>query len=286
VQKRFIAFSLLFHGFILLAVGLMARNQMVRQPIEVVVQYKKTSAKHSSKRLATGIGSDKAAAHGKQLDLGLSTLKSVLEKGPISEGQLIDPEWAQSEKFQSDLFSQFEGMEMHEIQFVQSLWGQIDHSIETSPYLSEYGHFGKVYLSFEINELGELVEHSFQVKAEDRVLKVIAARSIRKALNNRFNKVLPEKRIRINTQFAWLDCQACQSLRGIEKNNLSFCHYAEDKRKNFSAGEKTATYLGALKYGFGAIDEIRNYQHEEMRRNTQFDPFESYKRDPDWNLGS
>jgi hypothetical protein len=90
----------------------------------------------------------------------------------------------------------------------------------------------------------------------------------------------------IYTQFAWTDLETCRSMKGSTKTSLSFCNYAEDKRKSFSGGEKAATYLGALKYGFDAVDEIKKYKREEMHRNSNFNPFEEFERDPDWNLGT
>ncbi len=223
-----------------------------------------------------------------QLDLGLSTVQSVVSDHSRMEAEhLNQASRGQDSGGEENPLDPYDGMEMPEIRFVTSLYREIDKSLVNSPFLSEYGHIGQVFLGFDVDPAGGLIESSLRAKADDPVLKVIAARAIRKALANQNGElVLPRKQIRILTQFTWSDYQTCSHLRGGHKNQLSFCNYAEDKRKNFSTGERTATYLGALRYGFDAVDEIKKYQREEMHRKTQFNPFEEYERDPDWNLGS
>jgi hypothetical protein len=223
-----------------------------------------------------------------KIDLGLSTTQAIVSdfsrqeaEGSHQASREID------EGREENPLDPYDGMEMPEIRFVTSLYREIDKSIINSPFLSEYGHTGKVYLNFEVDPTGSLIESSLRAQADDPVLKVIASRAIRKALANQNGELaLPRKKMSILTQFTWSDYQTCNHLRGGRKNQMSFCNYAEDKRKNFSTGERTATYLGALRYGFDAIDEIKKYRREEMHRKTQFNPFEEYERDPDWNLGS
>jgi hypothetical protein len=89
----------------------------------------------------------------------------------------------------------------------------------------------------------------------------------------------------IQARFSWSGYRMCESLRGIRGRNLSFCHYAENKRKTFSAEERAVTYAkGILQNGPWAYEEIQKYRREERRRRSQFDPFEEYRRDPDWGL--
>lgn len=178
------------------------------------------------------------------------------------------------------------GQTRDQVRFVASLWRMIDQYIEENPFLSEYNHTGEVSLSFEVDEAAHLVPKSLSAKAMDRVLKVIAVRAVRKALVNETGDVQPPfKRTWIHARFNWSSYQSCQSRRGYNGNQLSFCHYAENKKKTFSAGEKTATWVGAIyNHGPWAYEEIQKYQREESRRKSQFNPFTKYELDPDWNL--
>lgn len=177
------------------------------------------------------------------------------------------------------------GLPTKQIVFIADLWRKINQSIEDNPFLSEYGHTGQIFYRFDVDSRGRLDGRSFRASGVDNVLKVIGARAIRKALKNEDGQIrAPDKGLRLNARFTWSDYGNCAQLQGIQKNFLSFCHYSVNKRKSFSATEKTATYLNALKYGPGVFEEIGKYQREKARRDTQFDPFESYRRDPDWSL--
>lgn len=282
-STRYLLFSVLVHAFLLGGLLFMQKPEAPQSNIEVVF----TGPVKNSNQTKTPVArSQTSKSKAKIMDFGLSTTKAV--KDSFSSNQNMDPNQALAEMEGSpDIFDPYGGLEMPEIRFVQSLWREIDKAIVNPPYLSEYGHFGKVYFVFDVSAEGQLVEESIRVKAESRVLKVIAARAIRKAVLN-INGELPKPRklTKIFSTFSWTDYQTCTHLRGTGKNTLSFCNYAEDKRKRFTAGEKVATYLGALKYGFDAVDEIKKYNREEMRRNTQFNPFGEFERDPDWNLGT
>ncbi|MBC7741036.1 MAG: hypothetical protein H7061_02485 [Bdellovibrionaceae bacterium] len=182
----------------------------------------------------------------------------------------------------------YQGMDMSKIRFIKSLWHEIDQSIVESKYLSEYGHVGQVRLTFEVGPDGHLVENYFRAQASDPILKVVAARAVRKALKNENeNLVLPKETTKVVAQFNWAGYATCERRKGTEQNFLSFCKYGENKIKNFTSGERSETYLKAIAtHGPWAIEEIQNYRREEDHRKTQFDPFEEMRRDPDYDLGS
>lgn len=137
----------------------------------------------------------------------------------------------------------------------------------------------------EINRDGLLLDSSLRACGADGVLKVLAVKAIRKALFNEHHEIrFPAEDQTFYAQFTWSDHETCKSLQGINKSFLSFCHYAENKAKTFSNGERASTYLKSLKYGLGAIEEIKEYNREELHRKNQFDPFINLKNDPDWNL--
>lgn len=165
--------------------------------------------------------------------------------------------------------------------FVQQLWLAVDRNIEENPFLSEYNRTGQVKMRLEFDARGRLV--SLNATAVDRVLKVIAARAIRKALND---ELPPTRRpLRVYATFTWSSYGACTGLRGQSGSHLSFCHYAENKRRKFTTRERFGTWAGAiLTHGPWAVEEIKKYNREERRRQDQFNPFRHYELDPDWNL--
>lgn len=201
--------------------------------------------------------------------------------------QLKKPGWTDSQSYSLNAFTDYEGMDMGKIKFIKNLYHLIDNSIVDSPYISEYGHTGSVFLHFDVNADGTFVESSLSANADDGVLKVIAARAVRKAFNAEKEKlVTPNGKISIQARFSWSDNQACNNLKGTHQNYLSFCRFAKFQRKDFSKSEKTLTFLKSLAYGPGMVEEIEKYNKEERRRKSGFDPFEDLRRDPDYNLGS
>ena len=224
----------------------------------------------------------------------LIPLSSLIPKmniySPVLQG--VKPEkthqthsvWTDSDSYDEVSLTSAQNLSMEQISFVKSLWRMIDQYVERNPFLSEYNRTGKVFLQFKVGEGCKLLK--LQASAADRVLKVIAARAVRRALKNETGDVrcpsLPET---ISARFTWSSAEACRGLQGYRGRRLSFCHLAEDNRKSFSAGEKALVWANAIaQHGPWAYEDIQQYNREESRRKVQFDPFKIYELDPDWNL--
>lgn len=223
--------------------------------------------------------------HIKTLDL--KTLTPRLRISPSFKQQSEDDQpsipWDETQAY--DRLSVIDldgGISAKEDAFIMRLWQLIDREIENNPFLSEYGHTGQVFLKFEIRNFPK----DFLASAQDRVLKVIAARAVRRALKKDSNELkFPKSLTVIQARFTWTNYEACTKLQGHRGHLLSFCHYAENKLKSFSRSEKIGTYTGAvLNHGPWAVQDIKEYNREQSHRKTHFDPFEELKRDPDWNL--
>lgn len=184
-------------------------------------------------------------------------------------------------------FDSAAGLSMAQLGSIRSLWNEVDKAIVDNPYLSEFGYTGTVILKFELTPQGQIADRTLRVDARNPILKVLALRALRKALRNENNELrLPSENILLTAQFSWSSYENCRRLKGTFRKSLSFCKYAENKLKDFSTKEKSLTYLSSLRYGFGALEEIEKYNREESRRKTNFDPFEEYRRDPDWTTGT
>lgn len=300
MKSRHFTISLVLHFSLVATFFLSAATQKKLDPVNIDLQMIQPP-KQVAKQLATQKSAYGGSSRSKNLNASLKTkhdneVRRILGLEPITENlaariesyqaRAVGGNWAKPNSYTSDPFTDFQNMNMSQIKFIKSLYRQIDNSIIDSPYLSEYGHVGQVFLRFELSAEGKIIETTLNAKADDNILKVIAARAVRKAIKNDSQElVLPTQKVQIQTRFSWADKNACKDLKGIHQNYLSFCKYGEDKRKQFTSGEKASTYLSSLAYGFGAIDEIKKYKNEEKRKKSNFDPFEEMRRDPDFNLG-
>lgn len=183
-----------------------------------------------------------------------------------------------------NLWGSYAGLAAKEVRHLQNLWKKINDRIEENQFLEEYNKTGTIVVHFELSK-GMLVSGSMRACGEDGVLKVLAARAIRSSfekLNSSELGDVPESQT-LKAEFSWIPKGLCKE--GQAAQNLKFCRNVVNKRKEFTKGEKVLEYTKALNYGFDAIDEIRKYHQQEMRRDTRFDPFEKYYKDRDWNLG-
>lgn len=289
----FLAASFLFHVALFIWLRSLT-NLQIKTSERVTVDLVATQAQISNNTILERVtAKNQKASPTKHLtlqDLGIAGLRhgapvknEILFDAP--QGQNERP-WTESASYVSNSLNAFDGMEMAQIRFTQAIWHEVDRYIFDSSFLSEYNHTRAIHLKFTIDENGHLDENSLRACGSDRVLKVIALRALRKAMRNDTAEIPSyHKRETYFAQFSWSDYESCKTLRGTRQNYLSFCHYAENKRKSFSKGEKVGTYLKSLNYGFGAIEELEKYNREKSRRNTQFEPFEEMRHDPDWDLG-
>lgn len=289
---RALILSVIFH--VLLVFSLLtgkAVQKEVQQEIKLVYNEKST---HLLTRVRTRGGKSNLMVNSRLRTIPLSSLAPKLHlTPPAREDWTRDTReedfrqrltWADSAAYEDGGPSAAQDLSAGQVDFIVSLWRMIDQYIEENPFLSEYAQTGRVFLRFDIDENGRLC--SMQASAPNRVLKVIAARAVRKAVRNETGDVhFPAERMSVQARFSWSSYQSCQNLRGHRGRYLSFCHYAENKRKKFTGGERAATWAGAI-YNNGpwAYEEIKKYNREESRRKSKFNPFEEYERDPDWNL--
>lgn len=205
----------------------------------------------------------------------------------IPKGTLTPQNWNYHESYTASDIDRFEGIPLKQTTYLKNIWTEINEAIPNSPYLYEYAQVGTVYLKFEVDQNGYLVSDSLRAEANNKVLKVFSARSVRKALRAENKDLIkPEQPTQIFVRFHWSDQTSCEKNTGINKNYLSFCRVSKSEKKSFSTGEKVGTYLSALQYGPGFFEEVEKYQKEENRRRTKFDAFQDLKLDPDWDLGS
>jgi len=256
-----------------------------KEPLPIRVVYPSTTEKL---HVANGARRTRRSDGGKSRPLAdfLPTFAMQPAGNPNEGGEPTIPDWIDTHAYDDVSLVGPSTVTMEQAKFLSSVWRMVDQEIWDTPFLSEYNHSGHVFLRFEVDDDGHFESRSMTASGLDRVLKVIAARAVRKAMKNENGDILfPHKKTIINARFSWTGYEACDQLRAIRNNFLSFCHYAENKSKSFSTGERAANTAGAIwNHGPWAVEDIKEYNREERRRNSGFDPFESLKRDPDWNL--
>jgi hypothetical protein len=290
-MKFYIAGSIVIHAAIaILMVTHRFSNstEPTTQPVEVA--FRKSGSDKSKSARGKGKSASKFLTDSKiqrSFILGHSLKPDFSDLKEIERRiQTRSARWDLRESYLTDDIG-YSDLNERQINFSYTVWTEINDAIVDSPLLAEYGQTGDVYLQFEVSSTGLIVEDSIQVKAENKVLKVVALRSIRKAIRkDNLDLKAPETQTRIAAHFRWTPGSPCSNLQGANSNYLSFCRVSSVDRRTFSGTEKTSVYLSSLMYGPGAMEEIKKYQQEENRRNTGFDPFQELKRDPDWNLGS
>lgn len=289
---KFIMTSLAVHAAAVVILNFVSSKGPLTENVEVVFQ--SAPERPSTKSKSIGIKNNKISSSGKRSiglkELGLGSNTSNLLKeassGDSFNDRQVSANWKDPGSYASNDLNSFDGLSVAQAKYTTTLWRKINQAVESPSYLSEYNHTGKIHLRFEIDENGFLKEEKLRACGDDNVLKVLAVRALRKAILDESKELQNfEANTQFFAQFSWADHRTCQTLKGINKNYLSFCHYAENKRKEFTASEKTVTYLKALNYGPGMFEEIEKYQKEEKHRKNGFDPFAQLRTNPDWNLG-
>lgn len=280
-MKFFVLTSFLIHFVLIGLLDQLNVAESTSQPQVLTVQLTQIKEK---KQTSNASGSKKSRFFGLSSKL---RYKSAFQ--PSSRGDQLKETsaWLDKQSYQGDELSKFEGVSTKQSLFLKTVWTEINDFIPEHPFLTEYGIIGTVSLSFEVDENGFLIPDSLSAQTDQQILKVLAARSVRKSLKaDNLDLVQPDKKTKLFARFEWTDQISCDQHQGINKNYLGFCRKSKGQRKTFTKTEKAAAYLSALQYGPEMFDVIKKYNQQENRKDTKFDPFEEIKRDPDWNLGS
>ena len=280
-MKFFVLTSFLIHFVLIGLLDQLNVAESTSQPQVLTVQLTQIKEK---KQTSNASGSKKSRFFGLSSKL---RYKSAFQ--PSSRGDQLKETsaWLDKQSYQGDELSKFEGVSTKQSLFLKTVWTEINDFIPEHPFLTEYGIIGTVSLSFEVDENGFLIPDSLSAQTDQQILKVLAARSVRKSLKaDNLNLVQPDKKTKLFARFEWTDQISCDQHQGINKNYLGFCRKSKGQRKTFTKTEKAAAYLSALQYGPEMFDVIKKYNQQENRKDTKFDTFEEIKRDPDWNLGS
>lgn len=174
--------------------------------------------------------------------------------------------------------------------FYAAIAERIDSHLVDHPQLGEYNHEGIVYLKFALRPDGRLVADSLSALAPDGVLKVRSARALRRGLDEALEQKLRldgNDVLWISARFYWHPRKECRDLDGRAGPFLTFCRNSRRENNDFSTTGRTlsrAKIFVSPVGPFGWAEALKEQRQKEWRHDTGFDPFESDRHDPDYNL--
>ncbi|WP_413559119.1 hypothetical protein [Bdellovibrio sp. HCB209] len=173
--------------------------------------------------------------------------------------------------------------------YFEHVFKKVDEQLLFDSLLAQYGHFGNVYVEFEVDEQGHFVQRGLKVTADDSILKVHALRALIKGLRESFDKTKwnPTGKSQIfQAQFSFLqgspgDNQIKQ--KAFAKPVLKFTRTTAEKPIPTNLKEQLLT--GGVHYElFSVVERWQKYNKRKKLREQEFDPFSTYKADPLYNL--
>lgn len=174
--------------------------------------------------------------------------------------------------------------------YYQEIYHRIDSHLLFDSLLAQYGHFGHVYVQFKVTEQGLFVMDDLKAEAEDAILKVHVLRAIKKSLSEPLNKTkfakeskstLFKARFEFNLASRYNNFSERQSAFGSPV--FEFSRSTEEKPIPQELVEHLIS--GGISYDpFVMAERWEKYNKKKYRDAVQFDPFQSYKRDPFYEL--
>lgn len=173
--------------------------------------------------------------------------------------------------------------------YFQQVFKKIDEQLLFDSLLAQYGHFGNVYVEFEVDEKGHFVQSGLKVTADDAILKVHALRALIKGLRESFDKTKwnPTGKSQIfQAHFSFLYEKYGDNTKkqtAFAKPVLKFTRTTGEQTIPTNLQDHLLT--GGIDYDlFAAAERWQKYNKRKKLREQEFDPFSTYKSDPLYKL--
>ncbi|QLY25393.1 hypothetical protein [Bdellovibrio sp. KM01] len=173
--------------------------------------------------------------------------------------------------------------------YFQQVFKKIDEQLLFDSLLAQYGHFGNVYVEFEVDQKGHFVQSGLKVTADDAILKVHALRALIKGLRESFDKTKwnPTGKSQIfQAHFSFLYEKYGDNTKkqtAFAKPVLKFTRTTGEQAIPTNLQDQLLT--GGLDYDlFAAAERWQKYNKRKKLRQQEFDPFSTYKSDPLYRL--
>ncbi len=287
-MKRGLVLSLLIHGLIGAMAAFVAFQEQKSAPQTVQIEVIEKAVPKS----VAGLG---------QVHKGSQTQRNTKAQSPnlFGSGYVIDSKIKPSdmERPESDYtdhanyIGDAEGFisDGNQWSYFQQVFQKIDEQLLFDSLLAQYGHFGNVYVEFEVDEQGHFVERGLRVTADDAILKVHALRALIKGLRETFDKTKwnPTGKSQIfQAQFSFLYEKYGDNSRkqtAFAKPVLKFTRTTSEK--TIPTNLKEHLLNGGVDYDlFAATERWQKYNKRKKLREQEFDPFSTYKADPLYKL--
>jgi hypothetical protein len=173
--------------------------------------------------------------------------------------------------------------------FFKEVYFKVDSNLSFDSLLAQYNHFGRVYVQFKLDENGVLLAENLKVQARDSILKVHVLRAIKKSFSEPMNVLNHQKGDSGLLFQARFDFNLGEYQNNFYKQKnfgrpvFSFTRFTEEKPVPENLLEQLLT--GGVSPNVSLMYERwQKYNQKHRRSAVQFDPFESYRRDPFYKL--
>lgn len=174
-------------------------------------------------------------------------------------------------------------------EFHRQIYERVDSSVMFDSILAQYNHFGRVFVQFEVDFQGRLLNSGLRVAAADPILKVHSMRALRAGLRESFKteKWNPSrKNAKINMKFEYLAGPSelnRQKQTDFGKPVMSIKRFTTEKPLPNDLQDHLLN--GGIDLNvFAMVERWQKYNKRKKLNSLDFDVFSRYRRDPDYNL--
>jgi hypothetical protein len=171
--------------------------------------------------------------------------------------------------------------------FLEAVYNRVNNRLIFDSIFAQYGHFGAVYIQFNVDHRGVIDSASIRTSAKDKILKVHAIRSALLpglATPLKENLWLDERpALKLRARFEFLKGSVDQNLfdsnpEKIAGLALSFRRFTPEVKVARTLGQHLVN--GGINYDlFAMYDSWEKYNKARERRRLDTDPFSIHKAD-------
>ncbi len=277
--------SAAIHGVFFWLLSAPVRAPELAPPVQVeFIEVEKPLVKAVPSQVTGGFGKSKS---GVRRNLFPSS-SPIITLGAVGESKAFDHDDLTDHHIygeaQTDVFG-----ENADWSFLKYLHQKIDEQLLFESVLAQWNHFGSVYLEFWIDYQGHLLPQKMRAKAADPILKVHSLRALRRALSEPFSEAKwnqTKQSILVRAKFDYIlgdPGRNFEKQKAFSKRYLVFHRSTAEKPVPSNLADHLAS--GGISIDpFQVYERWQKYNHKKKQVYTEFDPFKSYREDPDYQL--
>lgn len=174
-------------------------------------------------------------------------------------------------------------------EFYRQVFERIDSQLVFDSILAQYNHFGNVFVEFEVDARGRFVDHRLKISSDDSVLKVHSMRALRKGLKEPFRKEKwnpSGKNAILQAHFEFLHGDTAINFKKQKEFGKAIFVFkrATIERPITNDIVDTVVSKETIINPYLIGERLEKYNKKKRLKAGEYDPFASYRNDPDYNL--